>query len=99
MNVIDYIPVGRKEAPVSREELCRLTGSEDRTVRREINRAKRTYPIVNVGLGYYIADDPDDPNLREYIMKEMHRIKEISKGLKRHKALYKVNKEQETLNV
>ena len=54
---------------------------------------------MNIGQGYYIADDPDDPDLEAYIRQESHRIREISKGLKRHKALYKVNKSQEMLNV
>ena len=42
---------------------------------------------------------PDDPNLKAYIIKETHRIREISKGLRKHKALYRVNKAQERLDV
>ena len=98
MNVIDYIPFGNRN-PVSREHLVHLTGLDDRAVRNEIKRLKKEYPIVNIGQGYYIADDPDDPDLAAYIRQESHRIREISKGLKRHKALYKVNKSQEMLNI
>mgnify|MGYP006936045543 CR=1 FL=1 len=99
INIYAYLPIGSDSVPVTREQLCRLTGLDDRAVRGEIAKAKREVPIVNVGNGYYIADDPDDPNLKEYILKEMHRIREINRGLRKHKWLYKVNKKQETLNV
>ena len=98
MNVIDFIPVGN-ERPTTREELVNLTGLEDRAVRNAIQNLKRDYPIVNNGNGYYIANDPDDPHLRAYIYKELSRIRAISKGLRRHKALYKTNKNQETMNL
>ena len=98
-NIMDYIPVGNESEPVSRESLVMWTGMTDRQVRQEIKLAKAMFPIVNVGTGYYVADDPDDPGLAEYIKRESHRIREISKGLKRHKQLAKVNKAQEGLNV
>ena len=98
-NVVDYIPVGSDSTPVRREELCRLTGLSDRAVREEISELKREVPVVNVGRGYYIANDPDDPLLKAYILQEMHRIREISKGLRKHKRLYKINKQQETLEI
>ena len=66
-NVIDFIPIGSHSRPTSREELVMLTGMSDRSVREEINHLKREYPIVNMGAGYYVADDPDDPNLKAYI--------------------------------
>jgi hypothetical protein len=99
INIFAYLPIGSDSTPVTREELVKLTGATDRDIRRAINEAKKTVPVVNVGLGYYIADDPDDPNLRAYILQETHRIKEISKGLRKHKWLYKINKSQESLNL
>lgn len=99
MNIFEYLPIGRDSTPITREELVRQTGESDRNIRKAINEAKQTVPVINVGLGYYIADDPDDPNLRAYIISEMHRIREISKGLKKHKWLYKINKSQETLDI
>lgn len=99
IDILEYIPVGSGSTPISREELVMRTGMSDRAVRDEISRAKRKHPIVNVGRGYYLAEDPDDPNLRAYIVQEMNRIREISKGLRRHKALYRTNKNQETLNI
>ena len=98
-SVLDFIPVGRDSAPTSRAELVSLTGLSDRAVREEINALKSDYPIVNVGYGYYIADDPDDPNLKAYILQETHRIRAISRGLRRHKMLYRINKNQEMLNI
>lgn len=99
MNIFDYLPLGSDSEPITRKELAEKMGCDDRKVRRQIAKAKKIAPVVNIGLGYYIADDPDDPNLRAYIISEMHRIKEISKGLKKHKWLYKVNKNQETLDI
>ena len=92
MNIFEYLPIGSDSTPITREELVRQTGESDRNIRLEIAKAKKTVPVINVGNGYYIADDPDDPNLRAYIISEMHRIKEISKGLRKHKWLYKINK-------
>lgn len=96
--ILDLIPFGN-ENPITRARLVELTGIDDRTVREIISQLKRFYPIVNIGQGYYIANDPDDPNLEAYIRKESHRISEISKGLRRHKALYGINKKQERLSV
>lgn len=99
IDILDYIPYGKQDEPISRENLCTLTGLDDRTVREMIARAKKEYPIINVGTGYYVPDDPDDPNLKIYILKEMHRIREISKGLRMHKRFYKINKNQETMRI
>lgn len=98
-NIYEFLPLGNEGKPISRQELVDLMGIPDRAVREEISRAKREVPIVNVGGGYYIADDPDDPNLKAYIMQETHRIQEISRGLKKHKWLFRFNKNQETLDI
>ena len=102
IDILEYIPYGTTDKPITRDELRQLFADEkdpDRTARRMIARAKKQYPIINVGEGYYIPDDPDDPNLRAYIYKEMHRIKEISRGLRNHKRLFNTNKNQETMKV
>lgn len=98
-SVIEFIPVGSESTPTSREELVNLTGLSDRAVREEINLLKKDYPVINVGRGYYIANDPDDPNLKAYIHQELNRIRSISRAIRRHKALYKVNKDQEILKI
>jgi hypothetical protein len=99
VNILDFIPEGTERPPVTREKLVTLTGLSDRAVRNEINIAKRQKPIINVGNGYYIPNDPDDPNLKHYINQETHRIMEISCGLRKHKALYRFNKAQERLDI
>jgi len=102
IDILDYIPYGTTDKPVTRAELRQLfTGynDPDRMARKLIAAAKKEYPVINTGEGYYIPDDPDDPNLEEYIRKEMHRIRAISKGLKKHKALFRINKAQETLDI
>lgn len=99
IDILEFIPYGQADRPITRQELVQLTGLNDRSVREEIQKAKKKYPIINVGEGYYVPDDPDDPNLKLYIFQEMHRIREISKGLRMHKRFYKINKNQETLNV
>lgn len=99
MNVIDYLPIGSDSRPITRSELVQRLGCDDRKVRDEISRLKRDLPIINVGTGYYIADDPDDPNLKAYIVQEMHRIREISRGLNKHKWLFKINTKQEKLKI
>lgn len=102
IDILDYIPYGTTDKPITRDELTQLFADDkdpDRKARKMIAAAKRQYPVINVGDGYYIPDDPDDPNLREYIRKEMHRIREINRGLKKHKALYRINKNQEVLDV
>ena len=99
IDLLEYIPQGSECTPISREDLCLITGLPDRTVREGINELKKECPVLNVGRGYYIADDPDDPNLKAYIIQETHRIRAISRGLRRHKALYRVNKQQETMDI
>ena len=53
MNIIDYIPVGSSNA-INRKQLCIVTGLPDRLMRREIERARRDYAILNIdGSGYF----------------------------------------------
>lgn len=98
-NIFDFLPIGSDSTPITRAELVEKTGLCDREVRDLISQAKQKVPVINVGFGYYIADDPDDPNLKAYILSEMHRIQKISRGLKKHKWLYRINKKQETLDI
>lgn len=98
-NIFDYLPLGSDSTPISRSDLASLMGVDDREARNLIKKAKEIVPVVNVGDGYYIATDPDDPNLRIYVQREQHRIKEISKGLKKHKWLLNFDAKQPILDV
>ena len=97
-SVIDYLPTKAEQA-VSRETLATLTGHSDRMIRRTIAALKAEYPIINVGNGYYIATDPDDPNLTHYINAEQHRAREILRGIKSHKRLLKRDQIDGQLNL
>lgn len=41
IDILDFIPYGKTDSPISRESLCYLTGLSDRSVRDEIARAKK----------------------------------------------------------
>ena len=53
MNIIDFIPFGKDNA-ISRRALCLVTELPDRLMRREIERARKDYAILNIdGSGYF----------------------------------------------
>ena len=57
--VLGHIPAGRENA-ISREELSRVTGLPDRTVRREVKRLVRAgIPILSssTARGYWYSED------------------------------------------
>lgn len=59
MNLLDYIPFGKENA-ITRQELVRLTGLDDRTIRNEIKRLNREgVPILSSShtCGYWQSDD------------------------------------------
>lgn len=57
--ITSYIPEGRDRA-ITRARLCALTGLSDRTVRREIEEARRRGAIIintQDGKGYFQTED------------------------------------------
>lgn len=82
MNIIDYIPQGYKNA-ISRKDLCRITGLNDRVMRGLIEDARRDTVIIsnNDGSGYWIY--PDNPTetekmlLSRYVKQQESRAKSI----------------------
>ena len=62
IDILELIPEGTEQEPVTRESLMFLTGLSDRAVRNEIKAAKRQKPIVNVGNGPH---QPESPFLQE----------------------------------
>lgn len=87
-SVFNYLSAS-PESAVSRRTLVRLTGKDDRAVRKEIQLLKKEYPIVNIGDGYYIASDPDDPQLEQYYRQERAKALHILESIKSHKKLIK----------
>ena len=82
MNIIDFIPYGSENA-ISRKELCRKTGLNDRVIRGLIEEARRNQIIIsnNDGSGYWLY--PDNPTeqekmmLRKYVKQQESRAKSI----------------------
>lgn len=100
IDILDFIPYGTTDEPMKREDLVRLTNLNDREVRDAIEGAKANgYPVVNVGNGYYIPDDPNDPNLMEYNQRETSRALKILKGTKAHRRMLKIDLNQEVLDL
>lgn len=87
-SVLNYLHTD-PEKPVKRSSLAKLTGKNDREVRHEIQQLKKKYAIVNIGDGYYIASDPDDPQLEQYYKQERAKALHILESIKSHKKLIK----------
>ncbi len=86
MDILDYIPTGSQNA-ISRYQLCKMTGIDDRKVREAIHNARRKIPILNMqdGNGYFIPDmntEKDRHLLKWYVRQEESRLKSIGWALK-----------------
>ena len=85
-DILDYIPTGQINA-VTRSELCRRTGLNDRVMRVAIHKARRQIPILNMqdGKGYFIPDmnvESDRRALKRHVQQEESRLKNIGWALK-----------------
>ena len=83
LNVIDYIPVGHKNA-VTRQYLTTMTGLSDRTVREMIEKeCTSEHPILNMqdGKGYFQPAADEMHLVRLYLAQENHRTVRIRKKL------------------
>ena len=60
MSILDYIPYGEENA-ISREDLKQITGLTDRQMRKKIEIARETTPILNFqgGKGYFIPTETE----------------------------------------
>lgn len=77
MNFIDYIPYGKENA-VSRRELCDKTGLPDRLMRKEIERARKDYAILNIdGSGYFRPLPDEKPLVSRWLAQERSRSQSI----------------------
>ena len=85
-DILDYIPTGQDHA-VTRSELCRRTGLNDRVMRVAIHKARRQIPILNMqdGKGYFIPDmnvEEDRRALKRHVQQEESRLKNIGWALR-----------------
>ncbi len=75
MNIIDFIPKGRKNA-VTTEELKARTGFDVRTIRQHIANARLKGTVIcsslkSEGGGYFLPESPDEA--LEYVRTERNR--------------------------
>lgn len=85
-DILDYIPTGQENA-VTRSELCRRTGLNDRTMRALLHKARGKMPILNMqdGHGYFIPDmnlESDRMLLKQFVRQEESRLTSIGWSLK-----------------
>ena len=90
MDIVDYIPYGRKNA-ITRTRLRIVTGLNDRQIREQISQARRDTVILNMqdGKGYF-RPLPEERHLVEsYAKQETARLKSIGWSLKATRQMLK----------
>ena len=90
MDIVDYIPFGRKNA-ITRTRLRIVTGLNDRQIRRMIAEARENTVILNMqdGKGYF-RPLPEERHLVEsYAKQETARLKSIGWSLKATRQMLK----------
>lgn len=82
MSILDYIPYGEENA-ISREDLKQITGLTDRQMRKKIEIARETTPILNFqgGKGYFIPTETEQYLVIRWIRQEASRRRKIEKGI------------------
>lgn len=83
MNIIDFIPKGRKNA-VTTAELKAVTGFDVRTIRQLIANARLKGNVIcsslkSEGGGYFLPESPDEA--LEYVRTEQNRIESARMAL------------------
>ena len=82
MSILDYIPYGENNA-ISREDLKQITGLTDRQMRKKIEIARETTPILNFqgGKGYFIPTETEQYLVIRWIRQEASRRRKLEKGI------------------
>lgn len=82
MSILDYIPYGENNA-ISREDLKQITGLTDRQMRKKIEIARETTPILNFqgGKGYFIPTETEQHLVIRWIRQEVSRRRKIEIGI------------------
>jgi hypothetical protein len=81
MNIVDFIPLGEDNA-VTRDELCQLTGLQDRFLREAISQARRNEAILNFGKGYFRPRANEIGRVEVWCKQERARAKSIFWSMK-----------------
>lgn len=95
----EFIPIGKENA-ISRRDLCRMTGTNDREVRREIARLRSEDDGTDVvivsasrGRGYYRTDNVDE--IKGFIAEMTARISSIVQAIHIAKLIVKRLREKQ----
>lgn len=95
MNIIDFIPYGKDNA-ISRKQLCETAGLPDRVMRKEIERARQDYAILNAqdGSGYFRPAKNETYLIERWLKQERSREKSVRDSTRgAEKALLGSNRE------
>lgn len=78
--IISMIPIGRKNA-ITKSELVARTGLSERVIRKLIEEASGTAPVINLqdGRGYFQPSDEDLPCVEKFFKQETSRANSILK--------------------
>lgn len=74
VEIVNIIPFGKENA-ISRKELTRITGLDDRTVRELISEARTEVVILSAydGTGYFRPTEAEKKEAEIWLNKEKHR--------------------------
>ena len=77
MSIIDFIPFGKDNA-ISRRALCQVTELPDRLMRREIEKARKDYTILNIdGSGYFRPAEGETYLIERWLRQERSRERSV----------------------
>jgi len=90
MDIVDYIPFGRKNA-ITRTRLMIVTGLNDRQIREQISQARRDTVILNMqdGKGYFRPLPEERKLVEAYARQETARLRSIGWSLKAARKMLK----------
>lgn len=82
IDILKFIPFGKENA-ISRTSLCTVTGLNDRSMRENINRARKRAVVINLsdGSGYYRPTDDDIVEVIKFKKQEENRAKDVFSNL------------------
>lgn len=81
MNIIEFIPFGKENA-ISRRKLRDLSGMPDRVMRKEIEKARSEYAILNAqdGSGYFRPTPEERPLVERWLRQERSRCRAVEQS-------------------
>lgn len=100
MKISEFIPKGKENA-ISKSELMKLTGRDERTIRSMIKdeMRERGTPILSTshGKGYWIDTDPEE--IGRFLQETDRRIKSLYENTRELRAIYYRLTGQKFINV